>query len=92
MQSLIEQNIVPDFTAEVLVIQLNRGVKNFVYYYIVVQAGLGFDVDAGATLYLTVAAEATVEVVAEIAMEIAAELAAEIATEIAAGLGYCLQI
>ena len=58
--------------------------------YIVVQAGLGFDVDASATLYSTVAAEAAVEVVTEIAMEIAAELAAEIAMEITAGLGYCL--
>ena len=66
------------------------------YYYIVVQAGLGFDVDASTALYSTVAAEAAAEVIAEITAEIAAELTAEItaeiAAEIAAGLRYHLQI
>ena len=50
--------------------------------YIVVQAGLGFDVDTGAALYSTVAAEAAAEVVAEIAAEIAAEVLAEVVAEI----------
>ena len=59
-------------------------------YYIVVQAGLGFNVDASTALYSTVAAKAAAEVVIEIATEIAAELTAEITTEIAAGLGYYL--
>ena len=60
--------------------------------YIVVQAGLGFDVNASATLYSTVAAEAAAEVITEITTEIAAELAAEIATEITARLRYHSQI
>ena len=44
-----------EVATEVFIIQLNQGVGNFVYYYIVVQAGLGFDVDTGAILYLIVA-------------------------------------
>ena len=40
---------------EVIIVQLNRGVGNLIYYYIVVQAGLGFDVDTGAALCSTVA-------------------------------------
>ena len=50
--------------------------------YIVVQAGLGFDIDTGTALYLTVAAEAAVEVIAEITTEIAAEVLTEVITEI----------
>ena len=46
----------------------------------VVQAGLGFDVDTGVTLCLTVAAEVAVEV------------AAEVLAEVAGGLGYHSQI
>ena len=60
---MIEQGVVPDLAAEVLaeitaeffVVRLDRGVKNFVHRYIVVQAGSGFDVDTGAALYSTVA-------------------------------------
>ena len=44
-----------EVTTEVLVILLNWGVGNLVYYYIVVQAGLEFNVDTGAILYSTVA-------------------------------------
>ena len=50
--------------------------------YIVVQAGLGFDIDTGAALYSTVAVEVAVEVIIEIAAETAAEITAEIAVEI----------
>ena len=39
-----------------------------------VQAGLGFDVNTGAALYLIVAAKAAVEVITEITTEIAAGL------------------
>jgi hypothetical protein len=34
--------------AEVLVVRLDRGVGNLVHRCVVVQAGLGFDVDTGA--------------------------------------------
>ena len=65
-------------------------------YYIIIQAGLGFDVNTSTALYLTVAAKAAAEVVIEIATEIAAELTTEIAAEITAEittrLGYRLQI
>ena len=44
-----------EIAAEVFVIQFDWGVRNFVYYCVVVQAGLGFDVDIGTTLYSTVA-------------------------------------
>ena len=47
--------ITTEIAIEILVVRLNRGVKNLVYYYIVVQAGSGFNVDAGAALYSTVA-------------------------------------
>ena len=60
--------------------------------YIVVQAGLEFDINASTTLYSTVAAEAAVEVITEITTEITIELTAEIAMEITTGLGYYLQI
>ena len=40
---------------KVLIVQLDWGVGNFVYYYIVVQAGSEFDVDTGVFLYSTVA-------------------------------------
>ena len=86
----MEQGVVPNFTAEVLVVQLNWGVGNFVHRYVVVQAGSGFDVDTGAALCSTVAgrwqifAEVVAEVVAEIAAEIAAEVAAEVVAEAAA--------
>ena len=51
-------------------------------YYIVVQAGLGFNINTGATLYSTVAAEAAVEVIAEITAEITTEVLTEVITEI----------
>ena len=44
-----------EVTTEVLVILLDRGVGNFVYYYIIVQAGLGFNINTSAAPYLTVA-------------------------------------
>jgi hypothetical protein len=52
---------------EVLVVRLNQGVRNLVYRCIVVQVGLGFDVDTGA-------AEATAEVAAEVLAEVLIEL------------------
>ena len=60
---MIKQGVVPDLAAEVLVeitaeflvIRLDQGVGNFVYHYIVVQAGSGFDVDTSAALCLIVA-------------------------------------
>jgi hypothetical protein len=51
----IAVEVLTEVTAEVLIILLDRGVGNLVYYYIVVQAGLGFNIDTGAALYLTVA-------------------------------------
>ena len=39
---------------EVLIILFNWGVGNLIYYYIVVQAGLGFNIDTSTALYLTV--------------------------------------
>ena len=47
--------VLAEVATEVLVIQLDQGVGNLVYRYIVVQAGSGFDVDAGAALCSTVA-------------------------------------
>ena len=47
--------VVADIAAEFLVVRLDRGVGSLVYRCVVVQAGLGFDVDAGAALYSTVA-------------------------------------
>ena len=41
--------------AEVVIVRLNWGVGNLVHCYVVVQAGLGFDVDTGAALCSTVA-------------------------------------
>jgi hypothetical protein len=49
--------------AEVLIIRLDRGVGNLVYCYMVVQAGLGFDINTGA-------AEATTEVLVEVLIEV----------------------
>ena len=46
--------------------------------YIIIQTGLGFNINANTTLYSTVAAKA------------AAKVITEITTEIAAGLGYYL--
>jgi hypothetical protein len=60
--------------AEVFVIWLDQGVGNLVYYYMVVQAGLGFDVDTSTALYLII----TVEVAAEVAAKGVAEIATEI--------------
>jgi len=40
--------------AKVLIIQLNQGVGNLIYYYIVVQAGSGFNINTGAALCSTV--------------------------------------
>jgi hypothetical protein len=51
----MEQGVVPDLAAEVLVVRLDRGVGNFVHCCVVVQAGSGFDVDTGAALCSTVA-------------------------------------
>ena len=47
--------ITTEVAAEVVVVRLDGGVGNLVYRYVVVQAGLGFDVDTGAALCLTVA-------------------------------------
>ena len=83
---------------EVFVVRLNQGVRNFVYYYIVVQAGSGFDINTSAALYLTVAGrwqifvEVAAEVITEITAEIAAEVAAEVIAEATNRLGYRLQI
>ena len=52
------------------------------YCYIIVQAGLGFDVDISTVLYSTVAAEVTAEVITEITAETAVEITAEIAVEV----------
>jgi hypothetical protein len=62
--------------AEVLIVQLNRGVGNLVYRYVVVQAGLGFNID-------TSAAEAAAEALAEILAEVLAEVLASLVV-------YCL--
>ena len=58
--------------------------------YIIVQAGLGFDVDTSTALYSTVAAKVaakvitkiTAETTTEITVEIAAEVLTEVVTEI----------
>ena len=47
--------VLAEVAAEVLVVLLDWGVGNFVYRYIVVQAGSGFDVDTGAAPCSTVA-------------------------------------
>ena len=47
--------MVPDLAAEVLVVRLDRGVGNFVYRYMVVQAGSGFDINTSTALCSTVA-------------------------------------
>ena len=52
------------------------------YCYIIVQAGLGFDIDTSTALYSTVAAKVAIEVIAEIAAETAAEIIVEIAVEV----------
>ena len=69
---------------EVLVVLLDWGVGNLIYYYIVVQVGSGFNIDTGAALYLTVAAEAAAEVITEITVEVLVEVASR--------LGYRSQI
>ena len=51
----ITAEILVEITIEVLVVLLNWGVGNFVYYYIIVQAGLGFDINTNTTSCLTVA-------------------------------------
>ena len=66
----MEQGVVPDLAAEVLaevaavaveiaaevlVVQLDRGVGSLVHRCVVVQAGSGFDVDTGAAPCSTVA-------------------------------------
>ena len=47
--------IAAEVAAEVAVVRLDGGVGNLVYRCVVVQAGLGFDVDTGAALCSTVA-------------------------------------
>ena len=74
--------VITEITIEFFVVRLNWGVGNFVYYYIVVQAGSGFDIDTNTALYLTVAAKATAEVITEIATKITAEVLAEVIIEI----------
>ena len=56
MEVLIEvfMEVVTDIVTEFLIVQLNWGVKSLVYHYMVVQAGLGFNIDANTALYLTV--------------------------------------
>ena len=66
--------VVAEIAIEFLIIRLDWGVGNFVYYYIVVQAGLGFDVDTSTALYLTVATEAAVEIAVEVLVEVVAEI------------------
>ena len=45
----MEQGMVPDLATEVLVIQFDQGVKNFVYRYMVVaQVDLEMEVDTNA--------------------------------------------
>ena len=51
----ITAEIAVEIAAEFFVVQLNWGVGNFVYYYIVVQAGLGFNINTSTTLCLIVA-------------------------------------
>ena len=63
---------VAEVAAEVLVIRLDRGVRNLIHCCVVVQAGSGFDVNTSAALCLIVAAK----------------VAAEVLTEVAGGLGY----
>jgi hypothetical protein len=46
--------VLAEVAAEVLAVQLDQGVGNLVYHYIVVQAGLGFNIDTSTTLYSTV--------------------------------------
>jgi hypothetical protein len=60
--------VLAEVAAKVLVVQLSRGVGNLIYRYIVVQAGLGFNVDTGA-------AEAATEVTGKVAAEVLVELA-----------------
>ena len=51
----IAAEVLVQVVAEILVVRLDWGVKNFIYRYMVVQAGSGFDVDTGAALCSTVA-------------------------------------
>ena len=51
----VNVEVAMEIAVEILIVRLNWGVGNLVYCYVVVQAGLGFNVDAGAILYLIVA-------------------------------------
>ena len=51
----ITAEILVEIAIEVLVVLLDWGVRNLIYYYIVVQAGLGFNINTNTTSCLTVA-------------------------------------
>ena len=51
--------VLAEVTAKALVVQLNQGVANLSYCYIVVQAGSGFNINTGTTLCLTVTTKIT---------------------------------
>ena len=51
----IAAEVLAEVTAEIFVVRLDQGVRNLVYYCVVVQAGSGFDVDTGAIPCSTVA-------------------------------------
>jgi hypothetical protein len=59
---------------EVFVVRLDQGVRNFVHCSVVIQANSGFDVDTGAALYLTVAAEVAAEVTGRLGISSGTEL------------------
>ena len=74
----VDAEVTVEITMEIFVVRFDWGVRNLIYYYIVVQAGSGFDVDTSAALYLTVAVEAAAEVIMEITTEILVEVVVEI--------------
>ena len=51
----IAAEVLTKVATEILVVQLDQGVRNLVYCYVVVQAGSGFNVDTNTALYSTVA-------------------------------------
>ena len=51
----IAAEVLREVAAEVLIVLLNWGVGNLVYCYMVVQVGLGFNINTSTVLYSTVA-------------------------------------
>ena len=51
----ITTEVFTEVVIEVFIVLLNQGVGNLIYYYIVIQAGLGFNINTSTTLCLIVA-------------------------------------